>query len=235
MPTHSSNQRSIAFVAAVAGLVASCGHAIKTANRRTASECAQSDVVASDAESIEVYRGCREVKSLRVRSGATLTLSALAELQTVAGDIVVGPSIAVDDVSLPKLRRVGGVVRVSGNMSLTGWYAPELVSVAGVEVADNPVLATLALPRVEHVTRDVTVQRNPALSTILLANLSAIDGALILVRNRQLNIVTTHAAFRASRVEMTDLPALDWTTVPGAPIKPATSDLPASSAPDPEF
>src|SRR4051794_34551646 len=58
---------------------------------------------------------CATLRGLTVRSGAELDVSELRALTAITGDLVIGPTVAIEDVQFAGLRSVSGAIRVAGN------------------------------------------------------------------------------------------------------------------------
>jgi hypothetical protein len=124
-------------------------------------------VVLGSQDDVMAFGGCKEASGVTIRTGATIDLTPLRELETIAGDLVIGPTVGIDEVALNGLVHVGGAVRV----------------------VDNPSLHGLFLPRLEGAGR-IAVERNVSLTTIAVPRLAAVDGAIVLSDNRGLELVT---------------------------------------------
>jgi hypothetical protein len=151
--------------------------------------------------------GCATLRGLTVRSGAALDVSELHALTTITGDLVIGPTVAVEDVELPALRTIGGAIRVVGNGLLRRLHLPELEQVGAVVIDGNPVVTTIALPRLQTVHGALRITDNAALELIDLAALATVDRELVLTDNPALSLVEAEQLRHAGAVSI-DAPRL---------------------------
>ena len=167
------------------------------------------DGVAVVASQRDVARlaGCRVLGGLVIRTGTALDLSPLAALTAVAGDLVIGPTVAIESVTLGALGRIGGAVRVVSNGSLQGLYLTQLTDAGGIEVAGNAVIATVALPGLTAVHGALQVIDNPALEALDLSALTAIDQELVVTGAPALTVALAPQLQRAAAVQL-DAPKL---------------------------
>lgn len=150
---------------------------------------------------------CGTLRGLTVRSGAALDISALRALTTITGDLVIGPTVAVEAIELPALRTVGGAVRVVGNGLLQRIRLPRLERAGAVVIDGNPVVTTIALPRLQIVHGAVHVTDNAALELIDLAVLATVDQELVLTGDPGLSLVEAEQLQHAATVTI-DAPQL---------------------------
>lgn len=190
--------------------------------------CKQVHIVATNTASLQPFLGCHEIASLTARTGAAIDFGVLTNLETVHGDVRIGPSVAINEIALPALQVIHGALRVAGNTAVTGVFASRLQQVGTMEFANNAALATISLPKLQSVAGDFVVQRNSDLSTVLAPSLQRVKGRVGLLSCRSLEMLEFSKQFSAGEIEMAGLPRLDWTMVPGAPPQP-----PQSAAPTP--
>jgi hypothetical protein len=133
----------------------------------------------ADQDDVARFAACTSFTALTIRTGAVIDLSPL-EVTDVLGDLTIGPSVALDAISLPALRRVGGALVVVSNGSLR----------------------TLVLPRLEHARR-IAIEANSALEVIDLKALEAVDDELAIAANPELVRVDAAALAHAkpARIE----------------------------------
>ena len=175
---------------------------------RESPACA-ADRVAVVASQRDVARlaGCQVLGGLVIRTGAALDLSPLAALTDVAGDVVIGPTVAVESVTLGALGRVGGAIRVISNGSLQGLYLTQLADAGRIEVAGNAVITTVALPGLTAVHGALQVIDDPALEALDLSALASIDRELVVTGVPALSVALAPQLRRAAAVEL-DAPRL---------------------------
>ena len=150
---------------------------------------------------------CATLRGLTVRSGAALDVSALRALTTITGDLVIGPTVAVEDVELPALRTVGGAIRVVGNGLLRQLRLPRLERAGDVVIDGNPVVATIALPRLQSVHGALRITDNASLELVDLATLATVDHELVLAGDPALSLVEAEQLRHAAAVRV-DAPGL---------------------------
>jgi hypothetical protein len=150
---------------------------------------------------------CATLRGLTVRSGAALDLSALRALTAITGDLVIGPTVAVEDVDLPALRTVGGAIRVVGNGVLRRLHLPRLEQAGGIAIDGNPVATAIALPRLQVVHGALRITDDAALELIDLAALASVDQELVLAGVPGLSLVEAGQLQRAAAVSI-DAPRL---------------------------
>ena len=154
--------------------VAGCGGAPSAAPART---CEGDRVIVRQADVAEVA-ACGELHgSLTIRGAAVADLSALASLETVRGDLVIGPTFDLDVVSVEGVRRIGGALRVVSNGLATGVFLPRLEHAGSVEVAGNVAIAGVSMPALRSIDGDLVVEDNPSLERLDTGALESVGGA----------------------------------------------------------
>jgi hypothetical protein len=141
--------------------------------------CPAGPVTIARQADVAALARCTRLAGVTVRSGAPLALGPLAGLAVIDGDLVIGPTVALDDVELRGLRAVGGALRVTGNGVAQRVVLPALTRAASVEVEGNPVVTTIALPRLAEVVGALRVADDASLELLDLAALARV-GALAL-------------------------------------------------------
>jgi hypothetical protein len=191
-------------VLAAVAVLSACGAPV--AAPAVADCAAERAVVARPADLARLVR-CATLGGLTVRSGAALDLSALHALTAITGDLVIGPTVAVEDVELPALRTVGGAIRVVANGVLQRLSLPRLERAGRIAIDGNPVVATIALPRLAAVHGELRVTDNAALGLIDLGALAAVDQDLVLAGDPELSLVEAGRLQRAAAITI-DAPKL---------------------------
>src|SRR6185437_10160777 len=97
------------------------------------------------------FATCKRARNVVIRTGAAIDLAPLAHLQEIRGDLIVGPTVGLEEVGLNGLERIGGAVRVTDNAGMHGFYLPRLLDVGRVVIDANPGLRAVALPRVAQI------------------------------------------------------------------------------------
>lgn len=188
---------------AVAVALSACGApvAVPTAAPAVA-DCAAERVVVARPADLARLASCATLGGLTLRSGAALDLSALRALTAITGDLVIGPTIAVEDVELPALRTVGGAIHVVGNGLLQRLSLSRLERGGGIVIDGNPVVATIALPRLLAVHGALRVTDNAALELIDLAALTSVDAELVVAGDPSLSLVEAAQLQHAAAVSI---------------------------------
>jgi hypothetical protein len=185
-------------------LAIGCSHAAPPA-------CPIELVVAGRAD-IARAASCETAGRVAIRTGAPIDVSAM-HLREVAGDLVVGPTVGVDEVRLPELREIRGALHVAGNGDLRGLYLPSLARASRIEIAGNVALTTIALPRLAAVDDGVAITDNSDLEIVDAPVLVTIGGSLALARDPNLALVEMPTLARAGSVRVEDCPKLPAETV----------------------
>ena len=199
MPRSRSDPAAALLIAALAG----CGAAPASPTVRCPAD--RAIVIASRAD-LAGLAGCTTAAGVTVRSGAALDISALGALATISGDLVIGPTVAIEEITLRGLRRVDGAIRVVSNGLLHGLYLPGLESAGAIEVAGNPTIVTVSLPRLGAVRRALRITGNAGLELVDVSVLATVGGELALAGAR-LTLVEADELRRAASVEI-DAPNL---------------------------
>jgi hypothetical protein len=197
-----------AFGAVLATLLVGCGGAAKPAPRAEAVRCGAGQIAHIRAQQdLTSLRGCTHLGGLIVRSGAALTFAPLHQLAEIDGDLVVGPTLGVDAVDLPSLRRVGGTLRIAGSSALVGVFLPALLAAAHLELEHNAALTSISLPALRDAA-SLSVRGNVELEALTLAALERV-GTLRLEGSPRLGLLLAERLTHVERWEVGPLPALE--------------------------
>lgn len=140
-------------------------------------------------DDVEALAGCTAASAVTIRSGATITLGPLRTLETITGDLIVGPTVGMEELSLLELREVGGTVRVVANGSLRGMFLPRLERAGGISVEGNAGLATISLPRLQSVQGSLVLSEDGSLELIDLSALVTVGKDLVITGNPKLTLI----------------------------------------------
>ena len=187
-------------------LVAACARPPVVAPAAPACPADRRLVLASQDDVLRA-RACTSAQTVVVRTGAPVDLKPLAQLATIDGDLVIGPTVGIDTVSLGGLRTVGGNVRVVSNGLLQGVFLPRLEQAGRIEIEGNVALTTVSLPRLARVDGAVRVTDNAELALLDVPVLAVIDQALVLAADPKLELVDAGALQHAGSVAL-DVPKL---------------------------
>lgn len=163
-------------------------------------------MIASQAD-VARLAGCATLHGVTIRSGGALDTSALRALTTITGDLVIGPTVGVEDVTLGALRAVDGAIHVVGNGLLQGLFLPRLERAGRLVLDGNVAITTLSLPRLAAVHGALRVTDNASLELIDIPALATIDGELVLTSDPKLTLIESGELRAVGRVEL-DAPRL---------------------------
>lgn len=154
-------------------------------------------------EDVDKLAGCPRVGGIVIRTGATINLAPLKELEEITADLSIGPTIGLDEAAFNGLERVGGTIRVVSNGSLRGLYFPRMQQIGRVEIENNAVLTTISLPRVTAVEGALVIADNDSLELISAPALATVGKELVIAGNGKLNLVEISrlASVEAVRIE----------------------------------
>jgi hypothetical protein len=188
----------------LAAVVSACG---ATPAVPVAPSCPVDRIVVSSRADIARLASCTTLRGLTIRSGAALDVSRLRGLATVTDDLVIGPTVAIEEITLRGLRRVDGAIRVVGNGLLRGLYLPALEHAGAIEIAGNASVTTVSLPRLEAVHGALHIADNGSLELVDLSALASVDGDLLLVGDPRLALLEATQLEHAAAIRL-DLPSL---------------------------
>ena len=146
-------------------------------------------MVISSQEDVASHAACESLSSLTVRTGAPVDLGPMRALETISGDLDVGPTVGVEELKLSELREVSGTVRIASNTSLHGLFLPRLEQAGRIEVEANASLTTIALPRLTDVAGTMLVTANSLLEIIDVSELARVGKDLVIADNASLTLI----------------------------------------------
>jgi hypothetical protein len=146
-------------------------------------------VVMSDQKDIARYAACTSLGSLTVRSGAQIDLSELRALETITGDLDIGPTVGFEELKLSELTVVEGNVHIVSNTSLRGIFLPRLLRAGRIEIESNASLTTIVLPRLETVAGSLLINENTLLEIVDFSALTTIGKDLVMADNTSLTLI----------------------------------------------
>lgn len=165
------------------------------------------DIVVRVQDDVTAAARCTSARSLRIQTVSTVDVRPL-HLQTVTGDLVIGPGAGADAYAFERLVRIGGALVVRGNNGLRGLYLPRLEVAGRITVDDNHELMTIALPRLTAVAGALTVTGNHRLELLAAPALARVGGDLVIVGHPSLGLVELGRLSRAGGVRIEDDPKL---------------------------
>lgn len=140
-------------------------------------------------EDVKRIAGCPSAGGVTIRTGATIDVTPLNELEEIAGDLAIGPTVGVDSVAFNGLLRVGGTIRIVSNGSLRGVFLPRLEHAGRIEIDGNAVLTTISMPRLVDVAGSLVITDNHGLELVSAGTLTSIGGELVIVGHPKLNLL----------------------------------------------
>ncbi len=200
--------RALAVRALVVCALVACGAAPSSAPAPAAPSCPidRTVVLASQAD-VARFAICTTARAVTIRSGGKLDTSALRALATITGDLTIGPTVAVEDVTLGELRVVEGAIHVVGNGLLQGLFLPRLERAGRIEIDGNVAVTTISLPQLATVRGAVRITDNASLELVDVPNLAAIDHDLVVTGDPKLALVEA-AQLRTAATVQVDAPLL---------------------------
>jgi hypothetical protein len=196
-------RRSRSRLAAVAA-VAACGAPQAPAPRT----CPAGAVRIAGPEDVARLAGCTRAGAVTIRTGAALELGPLGALETIDGDLAIGPSVGLADAAFGGLRSVGGTIRVVGNGNLHALRLPRLERAGRVSIEGNSALGMVAMPRLREVRGALIVSGNPDLELVDAGALEAVGAELAITGNANLVLIEAARLQRAGSVRVADNPLL---------------------------
>ncbi|HEY5946367.1 MAG TPA: hypothetical protein VIV40_12780 [Kofleriaceae bacterium] len=140
-------------------------------------------------EDAKKLAGCTQVSGLVIRTGATIDVAPLKELEEITGDLTIGPTIGLDEAAFNGLLHVGGTIRVASNGQLQGLFFPRVERVGRMEVENNAVLGSISMPRLAAVDGAIVISDNSSLEMISAPLLATVGKELVIAGHRNLTLV----------------------------------------------
>ncbi len=164
-------------------------------------------VLASQAD-VTAFAVCHSASSVVIRTGASLDTSPLRELVEISGDLVIGPTVGIDEIALYNLKSVGGAVKVISNGSLRGLFLPLLERAGRIDIENNVSLTAFIVPRLHTLPGSLVVTDNYDLEMIDASQLESIDNELVIDAQPKLTIVELPKLVHAASVRIDGTPKL---------------------------
>lgn len=140
-------------------------------------------------EEVKKVAGCTQLSSIVIKTGATIELSPLAELEEITGDLSIGPTVGLDEAAFNGLLHVGGTIRVANNGSLHGLFFPRLERAGRLEIENNAVLNSISMPRLAAVDGAAVIADNGSLEMISAPLLATVGKELVIAGHAKLNLL----------------------------------------------
>ncbi len=175
----------------------------------------------SAQEDVAKLAACTTLSSVTIRTGASIDLGGLRALEVITGDLAIGPTVGLDEVSLPELREVGGTVRVTSNGSLHGVFLPRLEVAGRFEIESNASLTSIALPRLVTARGSLVIAQNGSLEIVDLTELATVGKDLVIADNPVLTLIQAGKLAQVMEVRIERNRGLPPEQVDGVRAKPA--------------
>ncbi|HLL23605.1 MAG TPA: hypothetical protein VK427_15815 [Kofleriaceae bacterium] len=166
-----------------------------------------SKLVLGGQDDVDAAAGCRTVASVTIRTGAPLDLAPLAQLTVIRGELRVGPSVALDDMTLGALESADTIV-IASNGNLHGVRLPKLMTAGRIAIEGNVALTTISLPALTAV-RDLSVRGHGDLELLDISALTTVAGELYVADNPELTLFEAAALTRAGAIRLDNNASLD--------------------------
>lgn len=165
-------------------------------------------LVLASQEDVRRASTCTTAVGISVRTGGSVDLSKLRALAQVDGDLVIGPTVALDEATFPELISVGGTIRVGANGSLRGVYLPRLERAGRIEVDGNVALTTVSLPRLTNVDGGIVITDNAALELIDASSLVNVGKDLVIAGHPSLTLLEMAKLTKSEGIRVERAPKL---------------------------
>ncbi len=190
----------------VVALLAGCG-----APRGTSSSpsCpSDRNLVLSSQDDVARSVTCSSASGLTIRTGASIDVSSLRALESITGDLTIGPTVGVSEISLLELREIGGSIRVASNGSLRGLFLPRLEKAGRISIEANVSLGTVSMPRLDEVAGSILITNDAELELLDLSSLTTVGKELVILDNPKLVLIEAGRLTRAESIRVDGNPAL---------------------------
>ncbi|MDX2091052.1 MAG: hypothetical protein SFX73_24545 [Kofleriaceae bacterium] len=181
---------SIPLLLLFAASSAGCAGGPRTGGSGGSASCPSDRTVAPGTQDeVERLAGCTSLSGVTIRTGAPLDLAPLRSLETITGDLVIGPTVGLEELSLAELREVRGSIHVVSNNSLAGLFLPRLERAGRIAVEGNSALTTISMPRLDAVESSLIVSGNGGLELLDVNAVTRIGKDLVVTDNPKLALV----------------------------------------------
>jgi hypothetical protein len=161
-------------------------------------------VVITSQDDIEKLAGCPTLSGLTIRTGAPINLAPLRALTTITGDLIVGPTLGMEELSLLELHEVKGAIQVLSNGTLRGLFLPRLERAGRISIEGNGVLVTISLPRLDSVLGSLVITEDSSLELLDLSVLTTVGKDLVITSNPQLVLIEADRLAHVLEVRIDD-------------------------------
>ncbi len=165
-------------------------------------------IILGSQEDVQGFAGCKTASGITIRTGASIDVGPLRELEEISGDLVIGPTVGVDEVAFNGLTRIGGAIRVTGNPSLRSLFLPRLEEAGRIAIDSNTQLTTIALPRIALVKGAIVLTDNRSLELFEAGELITVGHELVISGHPKLSNVELDRLTSAEAVRIEGDPKL---------------------------
>ena len=177
-------------------------------------------------EEVKKVAGCTQLSSVMIKTGATIELSPLAELEEITGDLSIGPTVGLDEAAFNGLLHVGGTIRVANNGSMHGLFFPRMERAGRIEIENNAVLNSISMPRLAVVDGAAVITDNGGLEMISAPLLASVGKELVIAGHAKLNLLEMSHLTTVEAVRVENNPKLPPETVEQLTSKSALAKPP---------
>jgi hypothetical protein len=190
-------------------LLASAVAACSSAQHAAAPPCpTDRKLVLAAQDDVRRAAACETAVGVTIRTGGDVDVSPLRKLTAIDGDLVVGPSVAVREVTLSELVSVGGTIHIVANGSLTGVFLPRLEHAGRIDIDGNVALTTLSLPRLATVDGAVLVTDNAVLELVAAGSLTTVGKDLVISGAPSLTLLELGKLVKSDGIRLERTPQL---------------------------
>lgn len=165
-------------------------------------------IVLGAQEDVTAFAGCKRASGLTIRTGATIDVGPLHDLEEVRGDVTVGPTVGIENLAFNGLVWVGGAIRVTDNGSLRGLYLPRLDHAGRLEVDGNFELTTIAIPSLVAVDGAVSITDNHDLEVVFAGALTTVGKELVVADVPKLYLIEAPKLVHVEALRVENAPKL---------------------------
>ena len=178
-------------------------------------------------EDVTKFAGCSRASGITIRTGATIDVSPLNQLEEITGNLSIGPTVGVDTVAFNGLVHVGGTIRIANNGSLRGLYLPRLEYAGRIEIDNNAVLSTISMPRLAQVEGSLVITDNASLELITATVLQTVGGDFVLTDSHKLDLFEIPRIEQMQTIRIERVPKLPADLVTTLTSKALVNETPA--------
>ncbi len=183
--------------------MAGCGPATTVHPNAVTAGCPTDEVVTlAGQEDVAGIAGCKALAGIVIRTGTPLVLAPLRRLELIQGDLVIGPTVGLQEVALHDLRDVTGTIRVVSNGNVHAVFLPQLRRAGRIEIDSNVSMTTISMPLLESVAGSLVITHGAELELLELSSLGTVGQELVIADNPKLVLVESGKLVGAGSVRV---------------------------------